>query len=303
MMTGVPVKDARAWIEASRYDLATAQAMLGARRYLYVLFMCQQSLEKLLKACVIARRGVFPPRIHDLLRLEGVAEMGLSAEEKAFPGAVVVVLFTEPLSAGDHGPCEKDGPEGGIRSPRQGGRRCLQRPHRDPPAPGVRRGPSSGDVSEAGGGSRSRTAPRVHDRLRREDRRSIRSGASLTEGIECKRHSVRSWSICGTSPRRTGAPAGSPGSNLRCGIGCCAVGAAPSPPQIRSERTCPTSMSCHGSRKRREGGGIGRTARKSPSSYRSASGRSFIEIDPTQISDRYSWWLRMWRGARISRVP
>ena len=62
-------KDARSWIAASRYDLETARALLESRRYLYVLFMCQQSLEKLLKAHVMARTAEFPPRIHSLVRL------------------------------------------------------------------------------------------------------------------------------------------------------------------------------------------------------------------------------------------
>jgi len=57
-------KDVKSWVDASRYDLETARALLGARRYLYVLFMCQQSLEKVLKAHVMTRTMEFPPRIH-----------------------------------------------------------------------------------------------------------------------------------------------------------------------------------------------------------------------------------------------
>ena len=49
-------KDVKSWVDASQYDLETARALLESRRYLYVLFMCQQSLEKLLKAHLI------PPR-------------------------------------------------------------------------------------------------------------------------------------------------------------------------------------------------------------------------------------------------
>ena len=56
------------WIERSDYDIKTASAMLSSRRYLYVAFMCQQSLEKLLKA-VIASREETPPFMHNLPRL------------------------------------------------------------------------------------------------------------------------------------------------------------------------------------------------------------------------------------------
>ncbi len=48
------------WIHVGKG--ATARALLKSRRYLYVLFMCQQALEKLLKAHVTARTGEFPPR-------------------------------------------------------------------------------------------------------------------------------------------------------------------------------------------------------------------------------------------------
>jgi HEPN domain-containing protein len=38
------------WIEISEYDLETAEAMFQTKRYLYVGFMCHQSIEKILKA-------------------------------------------------------------------------------------------------------------------------------------------------------------------------------------------------------------------------------------------------------------
>jgi HEPN domain-containing protein len=62
----------RYWIERVEYDLETAKAMLQTGRYLYVGFMCQQVIEKALKA-VIARGGVKPPRIHNLARLAELA--------------------------------------------------------------------------------------------------------------------------------------------------------------------------------------------------------------------------------------
>ena len=82
-MGGPPRKDIKAWVEASRYDLETAKALLTSRRYLYVLFMCQQALEKLLKAFVTAQTETFPPRSHNLLRLGELAGVELSREEKA----------------------------------------------------------------------------------------------------------------------------------------------------------------------------------------------------------------------------
>lgn len=39
----------REWAERAQYDLDTADAMFKAGRYLYVLFCCQQAVEKVLK--------------------------------------------------------------------------------------------------------------------------------------------------------------------------------------------------------------------------------------------------------------
>ena len=53
------------WLSLSEYDIETAHAMLETKRYLYVGFMCHQTIEKALKA-VIASSNVMPPRIHGL---------------------------------------------------------------------------------------------------------------------------------------------------------------------------------------------------------------------------------------------
>ncbi len=57
------------WLRLADYDLATAQAMLQAKRLLYVGFMCQQAIEKVLKACYVEYHGTTPPYTHNLLRL------------------------------------------------------------------------------------------------------------------------------------------------------------------------------------------------------------------------------------------
>ncbi len=72
-MTNPVKKDVKAW---------TDRALFTSRRYLYVLFMCQQSLEKLLKAHIITRTGQFPPRIHNLVRLGELTGLEFSYEDK-----------------------------------------------------------------------------------------------------------------------------------------------------------------------------------------------------------------------------
>jgi HEPN domain-containing protein len=65
----------REWVERAQYDLDTADAMFKAGRYLYVLFCCQQAVEKAIKALIVKKTGELSPRIHNLLRLAEVAEI------------------------------------------------------------------------------------------------------------------------------------------------------------------------------------------------------------------------------------
>ncbi|MBI5300416.1 MAG: HEPN domain-containing protein [Deltaproteobacteria bacterium] len=58
----------RQWVERAEYDLKSISHVLKGGRYLYVAFMCQQSLEKMLKA-VVASHGKAPPFVHNLVRL------------------------------------------------------------------------------------------------------------------------------------------------------------------------------------------------------------------------------------------
>ena len=62
------------WLERALYDLETAAALLQSKRYLYVAFMCQQTIEKLLKAYISAQ-GAAPPLVHNLVRLADRAQL------------------------------------------------------------------------------------------------------------------------------------------------------------------------------------------------------------------------------------
>ena len=63
-------KKSEYWFDNAEYDLQTAKAMLETKRYLYVGFMCHQTIEKALKGIFVTR---FPnedlPHIHKLVRL------------------------------------------------------------------------------------------------------------------------------------------------------------------------------------------------------------------------------------------
>ena len=57
------------WVEMSDYDIETADAMLATGRYLYVGFMCHQTIEKILKAYWTKNLTEIPLKIHSLYRL------------------------------------------------------------------------------------------------------------------------------------------------------------------------------------------------------------------------------------------
>jgi len=59
------------WVELSDYDFETAEAMLASSRYLYVGFMCHQTIEKILKAYFCSRFNEPPPYSHNLTLLSG----------------------------------------------------------------------------------------------------------------------------------------------------------------------------------------------------------------------------------------
>lgn len=56
------------WIERAEYDLKTALAMLKTGRYIYVIFMCQQTIEKIFKA-YLSYKNIEVLPIHNLRRL------------------------------------------------------------------------------------------------------------------------------------------------------------------------------------------------------------------------------------------
>ena len=73
------------WVERSKYDLDTARVMLDTGRYLYVAYMCQQTIEKMLKA-IIAQHGKENFPIHNLNRLAEIASISdkLTSEQFNF---------------------------------------------------------------------------------------------------------------------------------------------------------------------------------------------------------------------------
>ncbi len=54
------------WVDLSDYDMETAKALLHSKRYLYVGFMCHQTIEKIFKAYFTKKQNDTAPFSHSL---------------------------------------------------------------------------------------------------------------------------------------------------------------------------------------------------------------------------------------------
>ncbi|MGI9953149.1 HEPN domain-containing protein [Moorellaceae bacterium AZ2] len=70
---GFMKKQAEAWLKIAAEDLDTAKYNFEGKRYLWAIFLCQQALEKALKAVYYERYEKVPPRKHDLVALAKAA--------------------------------------------------------------------------------------------------------------------------------------------------------------------------------------------------------------------------------------
>lgn len=68
------------WLDIADYDLGTAKAMMDTKRYLYVIFMCQQAVEKIIKALYIQKYDDEPPRSHNVAFVFKKTEVEASQE-------------------------------------------------------------------------------------------------------------------------------------------------------------------------------------------------------------------------------
>ena len=72
------------WLERAEYDWETATVMMSSRRYLYVAFMCQQAIEKILKGVIQRETDKLPPYTHNLVALTENCSVRFSEEQLDF---------------------------------------------------------------------------------------------------------------------------------------------------------------------------------------------------------------------------
>jgi len=73
-------KKAKVWLEMGIEDLEVAELTFNSARYMHTAFMCQQAIEKAVKAIYVFNFNKVPPRKHDLLSL--FKDAGLYSEIK-----------------------------------------------------------------------------------------------------------------------------------------------------------------------------------------------------------------------------
>ena len=97
-------KKIKHWVELSDYDFETAEAMLKSKRFLYVGFMCHQTVEKIFKASFTKIKSEAAPFSHSLsyLAKKGDFYSSFSEEQKDFIDQI------EPLNIEARYPSHKE---------------------------------------------------------------------------------------------------------------------------------------------------------------------------------------------------
>lgn len=73
-------EQARRWFDQAQHDLEAARKNQSIGLFDVTLILCQQALEKSLKALYTAQTGQFPPRIHSIERLADLTHMRTQLE-------------------------------------------------------------------------------------------------------------------------------------------------------------------------------------------------------------------------------
>jgi len=76
------------WLDIAQYDLDVAESMLKSGHWLYVVFMCQQSIEKLVKGLFAYYMPDTPPHLHNIktivVRIEPFFQKQIDADKMDF---------------------------------------------------------------------------------------------------------------------------------------------------------------------------------------------------------------------------
>ncbi len=83
-MKRIKYKPEDEWFKQADYDFKTAEAMFKTGRYIYTVFMCHLSIEKLLKGLYAKQFKSNPPKIHNLNYFCEKIKLELNQEHQDF---------------------------------------------------------------------------------------------------------------------------------------------------------------------------------------------------------------------------
>ena len=78
------------WLSHGSRDIHAARTLLNGGDYEWALVLCQQAIEKTLKALVLHNTGEMPPRIHRLLALAELARVKFPEESEELVSAASI---------------------------------------------------------------------------------------------------------------------------------------------------------------------------------------------------------------------
>ena len=78
------LKGIEEWFLQADYDFETAEVLFNAGRYIYCVFMCHLSVEKMLKGLWEKKFQKMPPKTHNLVYLAQKVEINLPEDLKKF---------------------------------------------------------------------------------------------------------------------------------------------------------------------------------------------------------------------------
>lgn len=104
-----PSEDAQEWLAYAEADRRSAHNALRMADYRDAAFHCQQAIEKLLKAVIVAETGQRPPHLHDLRTLarqirqiavpeelaQVISDMDIYYTGARYPGVVALEMLTQ----------------------------------------------------------------------------------------------------------------------------------------------------------------------------------------------------------------
>lgn len=89
-------KNIQEWIDIADEDLNTAEWCIKGKKLLWDMVMCQQSIEKILKAIFLKQTQEIPPKIHNLNKLAEFTHVSneLSEDKKTFFEELLIYYFS-----------------------------------------------------------------------------------------------------------------------------------------------------------------------------------------------------------------